>query len=226
MNNQLALGIQLLDTANFDNFGSGENKELIALLQQVKEPFIYLFGASGVGKSHLLQASCFAAQQRQKTAFYLALNEAETFDNKMLQNLENYDVVCIDDIHSIRGKLEWEEALFHLFNRVFKDKILIVSANVAPQYVDFQLTDLKTRCGWGITYPVIELSDQEKAKILQLRAEHRGLELSDEVVQYVLKYSSRNMRDLLQFLEKLDYLSLAQQRKITIPFVASILKHY
>ena len=126
----------------------------------------------------------------------------------------------------IAGDSEWEEALFHLYNRI-KDKeqgLLIVSGNKPPVTLPIRLADLRSRLGWGLVIQLNELSEEEKINTLKLHALKRGFDLPESVGQFLLNRCSRNMHDLQELLNRLDDASLAAQRKITIPFVKYILK--
>jgi DnaA family protein len=86
-----------------------------------------------------------------------------------------------------------------------------------------QLADLRSRLQLCVSYEVVENADAAKALIMRLRAEQRGIELKDEVMQYIMLRNSRNLHDLMAVLDKLDTLSLAEQRRVTIPFVKEIM---
>jgi DnaA family protein len=225
--NQLVLPIPLNDEASFAHFVWGRNnllqQELQKTLQGQGERMLYLWGANGSGKSHLLQACCQALQD--DSAIYLPLGLLREFGPSLLEGLDEQDLICIDDIEAIAGDASWEEALFHLYNRV-RDKEknrLIISSQFSPQQVPLRLPDLRSRLSWGLVCQVQELSEQEKMHSLQMQAHKRGFELSPSVLQFLLKRCARNMHDLHQLLDRLDSASLKAQRKITIPFIKSIL---
>jgi DnaA-homolog protein len=119
---------------------------------------------------------------------------------------------------------EWELALFNLFNRL-RDagKLLIVAAIHGPQELAVNLPDLKSRLQWGTTFHVQTLDDDQKQAALQFRAKARGLELSDEVAAFIIQRLPRDMNELFWQLNRLDHASLAEQRKLTIPFVKKVL---
>lgn len=228
MNSQLPLGIRWRDHATFNNFFVGNNAQLVSSLELATEQFIYIWGEPGSGKSHLLQAVCHKATDQvspsQHRPVYLPLQELVDISPGILDGMEDMNPVCIDDVHCIAGKEEWETGLFHLFNRLRDQGTrLIVSATAAPNQIGIQLPDLVTRFGWGAVYHLHSLNDEGKRIVLQQRATRRGLELPDDVVQYVLKRSVRDMNSLLELLDKLDVASLAEQRKLTIPFVKQFL---
>lgn len=229
MNTQLPLGLGLRDDATFDNYCVGNNEQVLAnihhLLRGTGESYIYLWGDRGVGRSHLLQACCHALETAERHAVYLPLAEHEQLSPEMLEGMEDLDFVCLDDINSVLGQRRWEEAIFHLYNRVLATEAkLVIAADVVPTQLACIMPDLRSRLSQGLVVQVHPLDDEQKLAVLQLRAKHRGLELSDEVGRYLLRHYPRNMASLFDVLIKLDKASLVQQRKLTIPFVKSVLE--
>ncbi len=228
MNHQLALAIQLNDEATFKEYCWGDNtlvqKELLAALSNTGEPFIYLWGAPGCGKSHLLQACCQHLGTNE-ASIYLPLNTLKTWDPTILGDLEMHRLFCMDELDAIVGLPAWEEALFHLYNRIRdnQDATLIMAGNTPPQHTPILLPDLKSRLSSGLLMHVKELSDHDKAETLSLEAARRGFTLPSNVAQFLVNRSARNMHDLHALLDKLDHASLVAQRKITIPFIKSTL---
>lgn len=221
---QLSLALALRDSATFDNFYAANNQQVIHALQDPSESFVYLWGGEGTGKSHLLQASCHHIAQQGGTPAYLPLSQWQELSPAYLEGLETMDLVCIDDIEQIAGQGDWEEALFHLYNRVRDSQCrLLVAAKSSPTQLPLQLPDLRSRLAWGLVLQLNELDDEDKLACLQLRAHNRGFELPTEVGHYLLKRSPRNMEALLQLLERLDQASLSAQRKLTIPFVRELI---
>ncbi len=221
---QLPLGVGLRDDATFVNFHPGPNATLVGrLTHQLEpegEPFLYLWGAPGVGRSHLLQAACHAASDRDMRALYLPLEELGHFPPLMLEDIERLDLVAIDDLDRVVGRPRWEEALFHAFNRL-RDagKRLVVAAEAPPRQLPVKLPDLASRLSWGVTFHVQGLDDSGRLAALQLRARGRGMQLGDEVARYILHRGPRRLDELFRLLEQLDRASLSAQRKLTIPFV-------
>jgi len=220
--NQLLLGIGLRDNVSFSNFYPAKNHQAVQALQLVDETFIYLWGSSGSGKSHLLQALCQDIAEQGQAVAYLPLAE-ESMAPQMLEGMEAMSLLAIDDLDQIAGNVEWETALFHLYNRM-RDAggRLLVAARVAPAALPVQLPDLASRLSYGLTLQLHELNDEEKLKLLQLRAGNRGFDLPDEVANYLLKRCERDMDSLIQLLDKLDSATMEAQRKLTIPFVKSL----
>lgn len=224
---QLALNIRLRDDATFDNFYSKDNQQLIAHLRNLsggnEGQFTYIWGKSGCGRSHLLQACCQAANEHGLSSIYLPLSATE-LSPQVLEDLEVMQLLCLDDIHSIAGQHQWEEAVFHVFNKLLDQKqLLLVSADTAPFTLPINLPDLKSRLSSGITFQIRPLSDDQKLTALRLRAKARGLYLSFEAGKFLLNRYARDTTNLFAVLDKLDQASLSAQRKLTIPFIKSVL---
>lgn len=217
---QLPLRIGLRDSATLDNFHVGDNAMLIHTLEQATEPFVYLWGTGGSGKSHLLQALC----RVEEAAAYLPLVELKGLGPAILDGLESMSLICIDDLQVVAADPLWEAALFHLYNRI-RDAggRLVVAASLSPAALGVGLADLRSRLGWGPVFQLIALDDAGKLAALQQRARARGLELSDEVGGYLLRHSPRDTHALFALLERLDQASLAAQRRLTIPFVRDLI---
>ncbi|PJD94602.1 MAG: DnaA regulatory inactivator Hda [Legionella sp.] len=228
MNKQLALAIQLNDEATLDNFNWHNNdlvkQQIDAMLSWRGEKILYLWGAYGSGKSHLLQGCCQALNGSQ-SAIYLPLRLLKEWGPQSIEGVEDQALVCIDDIESIAADKQWEEALFHLYNKVKDNEqtLLLISALNPPATSSIQLADLRSRLGWGLVMQLHELNDEEKINTLKALALERGFELPHNVGQFLINRCSRNMHDLCDLLDLLDKASLQAQRKITIPFIKHIL---
>lgn len=222
---QLTLRIGLRDSATFANFLAGENAAPLHLLQQESEPFVYLWGGVGSGRSHLLQAACHAETSRGDRPAYLPLAELAKAGVDLLDGLEQMSLVCLDDLQAVAGDRAWEEGLFHLYNRV-RDAggRLLAAADASPAALGVGLADLRSRLGWGPVFQLQSLDDAGKLAALQLRARARGMELSEEVGAYLLRHCPRDMHALFELLERLDQASLTAQRRLTIPFVRDLIR--
>lgn len=229
---QLPLPLHLPDSATFSNLVQGANAEAIAHVQQclsTDEPkegiqAVYMWGGSGCGKTHMLQAACHALIVRGEAAAFLPLQEFEQLDPLMLAGLENLALVCIDDVDAIAGQRDWEEALFHLYNRMqtARGQLLLVGKTPPPE-LGLGLADFSSRLSWGCVFQLQWLNDDEKKQALQLRAKSRGFSLPEEVCNYLLRYFQRDMHALFALLDRLDVASLVAQRRLTVPFVKTVL---
>lgn len=226
---QLPLGLSLKDELTFDNYYAGSNQEIVSVLKhsvsEQGERVIYICGSRGQGSSHLLQAACHYAHQHKLSSVYLPLANFVSMSPEILNGLEQLSVVCLDDLHAAAGLPEWEEAIFHLYNRIHDaGGIIIMVGNDLPQSLNLQLPDLTSRLSWGIVYQLHPLTDDEKLAALTMRAHRRGITLSEEVAKYILTHCPRHMGTLFAALDALDKASLAAQRRLTIPFVKEVLE--
>jgi len=229
MSHQLPLGFTFSDDVSFDTFYAGSNslllKHLLASAHDRSEPLIYIWGSAGVGKTHLLQAACQCAAKCEQRVAFVPLRDHNNLSPEMLMGLEHLQLVCIDDVDAITGQPQWEEALFHLYNRAQEAQLpLVISGKVTPAALGLGLQDLTSRLGWGLVFHVHPLNDEEKLGAIQQRARFRGMVLSDEVGHYLLKRYSRETHALFQLLDQLDSASLTAQRKLTIPFVREFIQ--
>ncbi len=220
----MPLPLILPNNENFDSFYVGDNQLLFDSLQTLFDKggfnVFYIWSASAAGRTHLLHAS-----SQNKLASYIPLKQHVLLVPEILQGLDNYDLVCLDDIDAIAGHRDWEEAIFDLFNRLTEKNVskLLITASAPPKQIPFMLPDLVSRLTWGQVYQLKELNDEDKLKALQLRAKLSGFELSTEVGLFLLKRVNRDMRTLFSLMEEFEVATLAQQRKLTIPFIKHIL---
>lgn len=223
MSQQLTLGIRLRDNATFENYYAGQNQQAVHSIQLQNEPYVFLFGNKGTGKSHLLQAACHQYGERGLPVVYLPLTEKGMVPG-MLEGLENMALIALDDVQAIVSNDAWELALFNLYNRVReKGGMMIVSSDEPLTALSIKLNDLRSRLTWGPVFQLNTLSDSEKKQAIQERATRRGLSLGDDVVTYLLKRCSRDMNSLFELFDKLDNASMVEKRKLTIPFIKNYL---
>ncbi len=225
---QLPLAVQLRDDATFDNFFAGDNALLLETLRTQLvdgERYVYLYGVSGAGSTHLLQAACHQADEAGLASVYLPLGELCDYPpQELFEGLEQLSLVCLDDIDRVIGNGEWEQSLFHLFNRLQDHQVkLVVSAKRSVRELAIGLADLSSRLSWGAVFQINPLSDEQRVAAIQLRAESRGLELNDEVMQFIYHRCQRDMHALLDVLDTLDHASLKEKRRLTVPFVKDIM---
>ncbi|HVT62730.1 MAG TPA: DnaA regulatory inactivator Hda [Legionellaceae bacterium] len=224
---QLALAIQLNDEISFADFcwnGNELIQQQILPILSSSERFFYIWGASGAGKSHLLQAYCQEWHPNQYSVMYLPLKVLHSWGPAILEGAEKHHVIAMDDIDCIAGQKDWEEAVFHLYNRIQdRQHILMLTSQLSPLASAIQLPDLRSRLTATLVLHLHELTDEYKIKTLQTHAQKRGLELPLSVAQYIINHCTRNMHDLQTILNHLDHASLVAQHKLTIPFVKNIL---
>lgn len=225
---QLPLDLSAPDRVDLGLYVPGPNTEAWHQLQQclIGEPVdcLYLWGVAGVGKSHLLQATCHELARQELRTAYLPLAELAAHGPQILEGLAGFELVALDDVHSIAGQPEWEQALFHFYNQARDQGCnLLLSATASPAGLGLTLADLTSRLGWGLVLRLQPLDDAGKQQALMRRAAARGFELPPETAEYLLRHAVRDLTQLMQLLDQLDQAQLAAQRRLSIPFVKSLL---
>ena len=214
---QLLLDISPDSQPTFNNFVVGHNLELLSALRREPacgggERSFYLWGESGSGKSHLLQACISAALAAQRNAVY-ACGAVPS---------RSADLVALDDVEQLDDAAQIK--LFDLYNRMHEDGgTLLVSGTQSPLHLRLR-DDLRTRLGWGLVYQVHSLSDAEKAQALAQHAQSRGFALPQEVTQYLLRHGRRDLPSLMAVLDALDEHSLRLHRAPSVPLLKEILQ--
>jgi DnaA-homolog protein len=195
---QLPLSLSPAPAPDFDNFVAGPNAEALERVRELArgalaERIVYLWGAPGSGRSHLL-----AAAARADPALVIA-----------------------DDVESLDAGAQ--QALFNAINAARDGGPAVLAAGSAAPAALRLREDLRTRLAWGLVYQLLPPGDEHKARHLQALAAKRGLELSDEVVGYLLTRLPRDLASLSAVIDLLDRHSLARQRPLTLPLVREAL---
>ncbi len=224
---QLALDFrwnQSADLARFERLGNEQVVAAIENLGTADGQSLYLSGPPGSGRSHLLQAACGEVSRRGATAVYLPLRDYCQADPALLEGFEHLTLVAIDDLDSVAGMTDWEEALFHCYNRL-RDTggHLLLAAGSAPSGLGLRLPDLVSRLDALLRFRLSPPDDARRAMILAHAAAERGLKLPSESARYLLRHEARDLHHLMQVLDRLDAASLQRQRRLTVPFIRSIL---
>jgi len=219
---QLILDISLIQPASLDNFVVGRNAELLQTLRNMvstlpQERFIYIWGETGSGKSHLLKAVIHEMETQSHRVAYIDAATENVLDPERLEGA----MVAVDNVEKMHD--EAQIALFSLYNRMREGEgLLLVSGPCAPAQLGLR-QDLVTRLGWGLVFQVQGLSDDEKVQALRTHARDRGFELSKDVAEYLLRHWRRDMPSLLAMLDSLDRYSLETKRPVTVPLLRQVL---
>ena len=217
---QLLLDIVPESQPTLDNFVVGRNLELLSALRHAlagssSERCFYVWGETGSGKSHLLQACVRAALDARHSAFY-AHGSVPPLSMDM-----GAAVVAVDDVEQLDAAAQIE--LFNLYNQMRESGgMLLVSGKESALHLKLR-GDLRTRLGWGLVYQVHGLSDEEKALALSQHARAKGFDLSPEVTQYLLRHGRRDLPNLLAALDALDAHSLSLHRAPSVPLLKEVL---
>lgn len=215
---QLLLDIGKERTPSLETFVTGRNEELLALLsllakRSAPEHFVYLWGDTAVGKTHLLEALA------QHPASRYIRPDAD-------ENRFRYDpgttLYLLDDCEQLSP--EKQAAAFSLFNAVRANAAyMAVAAAVSPALLPAR-DDLKSRMSWGAAYRVHGLTDEEKISALKKAASERGFTLAQDVLPYLITHYPRDMHSLIVMLDALDKYSLQTKRAITLPLLREMIQ--
>ena len=223
---QIALDIGLASTPSFDNFFAGPNVAVLAHLElsssstRASVP-TYLWGQSGSGKTHLLRAACEALQEQGARVGWLdaSVQSPPEFS-------ESWAAVILDECH-LYNAVQQQVAFNWFINSIYpaegQPRWVLAAGDLPP--ADLMLReDLRTRLGWGNVFELHALSEPERRAVLKREADVRGLFLSDDVVDFMLRRFSRDLGSLMRLLDKLDAHALQTQRAITIPLIKDMLE--
>lgn len=221
MPEQLPLALKLRAGSSLESFVADGNELLLAALKRLgKGDQLFIWGEPGSGRSHLLEAK---VREAGAAGFYLPAAQLDGLSAAVLEGLEQYDLVAVDDIDRLAGRPDWEAALFHLYNRV-RDagKCALFSASAPPGHCGFALPDLSSRLAAGPVWRALPLSEDGLMALIQQLGRASGLEVGDEVARYLISRGTRSSAAVVGLMEQLDRQAMARQRRLTIPFVRSL----
>ena len=228
MTSQLPLALRWPRRQRFEHFHAGANAAAVAAVQalagEAGAPWVYLHGAAGSGRSHLLVAACQAAHAAGRAVQYLPLSKLGD-KAAALRGVVGSELLALDDLGAIAGDRDAEHALFDLYNRAKADgSALLFAADAAPSQLDLTLPDLRSRLGACTQFALKPLDDDERRAVLKAQAISRGIQLDDSLLDWLFSRYARDLGALLELLDRLDQASLAAQRRITVPFLRGLLR--
>lgn len=183
---------------------------------------LYLWGEAGSGKTHLLNACCQSALNAGASHAYLPARGVAPGAAE-LARIGAQALVCVDDAEGALGA-DWQDALFALYEGLqAHGGALIVAADRPPAALNLTLKDLQSRLVSGGVFRLARLGDAGNMVALRARARLRGFELPDAALRFILAHYRRDTASLFALLDRIDAASLAERRRITVPFVKSLL---
>ena len=230
-------------TYTFDNFIVGPSNNLayaaakaVSQTQHEKYNPLFIYGDSGLGKTHLLSAI-----QNEMTKNYPGINiiyiSAETFTNEFLHSItanktelfdekyRNADALLIDDIQFIAGKEQTEEKFFHIFNELYKLNKAIVLTSDRPAKEIKSISDrLKTRFSSGLAADVRAPEYETRLAIIQRKADLLNFKIPDDVVDFIATKLKSNIRQIEGVVTKMNALYMVSQIKPTIVVAQNVIK--
>lgn len=221
----------LVPEYTFDSFIVGTNNDLAASVAKdvvehpgVKRNPFFVYGKSGVGKTHLVQAVGNELLKRNPNLkiLYTPINK---FYNDFIESIKynkpelftkykNLDVLIVDDFQLIQGKEKSQEEFFNLFNDMYLDKRqVIVTSDRMPEEIKTVDPRLASRLTQSGSYDIQLPSYEDKCAILQAKADFAGVEIEQEAIEYIAENVKTNIRDLNSEYEKL--MALSELRGVT-----------
>lgn len=247
--NQLApkaeLDPQLLRNLTFSNFVEGESNRLARTAgvsiannpgKNIFNP-LFVYGKSGVGKTHLLHAIGNASVEQNPRARVLYVSShvfQVQYSQAYLQNkindfihfYQSVDVLLIDDVHELSGKTGTQNVFFHIFNHLHQmGKQIVFTCDRAPKDLVGMEDRLLTRFKWGLTAEMRQPDYQLRIDILRQKMQQNGLELPDEVVEYIARHAKDNVRDLEGILTSLFAHSIIEGRNTDLKLCREVVEN-
>ncbi len=251
INNELPLNNLYIDKRDnlnpryvFDTFVVGSFNELAYAAAQaiIKNPGksynpFFIYGPTGLGKTHLIQAIGNSIKEKfpGKTVHYIPLEKfAVDYVNSLRNNKPNefkqkyrqYDVLIMDDVQFISNKEKTQEELFHLFNSLYENnKQIVFSSDKHPNYIPGLEDRLRSRFGSGMIVDVTEPETESKVAIIKSKLEENGIDLSDDIIDYIALSISGSIRELEGTLNTIICQVQFKKRDLTLIEVKKLIKN-
>ena len=236
-------GPKLHPDYTFDNFVVGPSNRLahascIAVSQSPGNTYnpLFLYGSSGLGKTHLLHAVCYQARQKSDSEVIQFLS-CEDFINRFIGAIEKgnlpgfqsqfrtVDMLVIDDVQFLREREQSQEEFFHTFNALYNNgKQIILSSDSPPGKIPSLEERLISRFNWGLVARIDPPSYETRIAIVQKKAHLRGLDISDEIAEYVARKVHANIRELEGALTTIYAVSITTGKEITMELARTALE--
>ena len=197
---------------------------------------LFIYGPSGLGKTHLLHAICNYIHKYKPNLSVLFVS-SETFTNELIDAIQNHampkfrakyrnlDFLLIDDVQFFGSKDSTKMEIFNTFNELFdKKKYIIMTSDRTPSDIDKLEDRLQSRFSSGLVAPISPPDYEICCIILQKRAEKMGITLPKDVVDYIASHINTNVRELEGAFNKLVTFSQIKKEPITLPFAREALK--
>ncbi len=219
----------------FDNFIVGESNKFAhaACLRVAQEPFhaynpLFIYGASGLGKTHLL----FAITNEIKIRYpgvRIVYMKGEDFINEVISGIRTgtmpifrtrcctADVLLIDDIQFIAGKISTQEEFFHTFTTLYENqKQIILTSDRPPKEINPLEERLLSRFEWGLIADIQPPSEELRNAIIRQKAESLGITIPDDALSFLTNSLQKNIRQIEGAIKKIEAISSLSGNPITL----------
>lgn len=229
----------------FDTFvvGSGNRMAHAAALAVAESPAVmynplFIYGASGLGKTHLMQSIVHFINENKPDMRVLYVS-CEQFITEMIDSIRNnsgsefrdkyrnIDVLLIDDIQFISNKKGTQEELFHTFNAIYEaNKQIVISSDRPPREIETLEDRLRSRFEWGLTVDISYPDYETRMAILRSKEENENYNIDNEVVKYIANNIRSNIRELEGALTKIVAYSRLNNKEITLEMAEEALRDH
>lgn len=219
----------------FDNFIVGNSNKFahaasFAVATQPAKDYnpLFIYGPSGLGKTHLLYAITNRIRERDPDVNVIYI-KSEDFTNQMIDCLSRQamnefrdkyrkcDVLLIDDVQFIAGKVSTQEEFFHTFNALYEDhKQIILTSDRQPRDIKTLEDRLKTRFEWGLIADIQPPDLELRIAIIKAKAEQVNVQIPDDVLTFLAENLRSNIRQIEGAIKKLGALSFLSGKEITM----------
>ncbi|MDR1614619.1 MAG: chromosomal replication initiator protein DnaA [Campylobacteraceae bacterium] len=226
---------------NFDNFIVGNSNRFaystaktIANKPGLVYNPVFIYGPTGLGKTHLIHAIGNYAQNRNKTAIYIT---SEQFMNDYIHHLKNdtmdkfrekyrnCDILLIDDIQFFQGKVGTQEVFFHIFNELHTmKKQIVLTSDKPPKMIDGIEERLKTRFEWGIIADISIPELETKISIIKKKCELDKVDLTNDIINYIATNMGDNIREIESAIININAYASLMRQEITLDFAKKVIK--
>ncbi len=220
---QIPINFSFCNKKTLENYIAGSNQQLIDVLKIFAEnntgQLIYLYGKKSTGKSHLCKAVC---ERIIDNKIYI-----DQSNFKLLSDIDihNTKYLIIDDFEEILKMGNTEDLLFYYINEfILLKKSILISTVKSTEEIDFTKNDLKSRLKSNLIFSINEISDDQKIEVVKKITKEIGWTIDENVCQYIMNHYPRDLFFLCNVLKSLDENSLALKKKVTVPFVKSIIQ--
>jgi len=221
---QLPLDFKNTQTKTFVDFLEGKNHVLIESLKsfiQSSEVIFYMWGETGSGKTHLLQA--YVTQLLSQSKLAVVVKPLELDKRQNVQLIDMFDIICLDNVENIAQNKTREEALFIWINEIKQaGKKIILAGQLSNNSTQWQLPDLRSRLQAGRTYELKTLNREDALHVFKNQAANNGIKIDDKIENYLKNNCAMNMSYLSSLLIKLDQATLVEKKQVTIPLLKKI----
>jgi len=221
--NQLGLPFSINASFVLDDFSGEKNQELVVnilnLIKGKATANIFVYGDKGFGKSHLLQGVIIEGLKQDQKSVYLDLNDDISPD--IFELISDFQIIALDNVDQCNQ--DNEKYIFDLINKLHStNQMIVFSSRVKPEGLSVFI-DLKTRLSLASIYSLNRLDDDEIQHVIKRKLNNKSLKVDQRVIDYLIKNQTRDLKKIVEIIDKLDTFSLEKKRSITVPLIRQML---